>query len=57
MEALRKIGIPEKMVRIIEDLYAKTELNVEMDGISSYWEEQQTGIRQGCPLLYHRIFS
>ena len=31
-------------------LYRRTKFKVEIDGVSSNWEEQETGIRQGCPL-------
>ena len=31
-------------------IYSKTEFVVEQEGRSSTWKEQETGIRQGCPL-------
>ena len=31
-------------------MYADTQFKVEMDGNTSEWKKQETGIRQGCPL-------
>ena len=53
MKALTRMGVHDKIVRIINTLYRKTKFIVEMDGTQSKWEEQQTGIRQGCPLSPH----
>ena len=50
MEALARMGIPDKLINIITDCYSKAEFMVEMDGKKSEWKKQKTGIRQGCPL-------
>ena len=50
MEALRRMRVPQKYVNIIQSLYTNTQFNVEIEGHSSTWKTQETGIRQGCPL-------
>ena len=44
------MDIPEKMVTAIESLYKNPQFNVKVDGTTSDWYKQETGIRQGCPL-------
>ena len=48
--ALERMNVDEKIINIIKQLYKRTEFKVEIDGVQSEWEEQCTGIRQGCPL-------
>ena len=48
--ALRRFGIPEKMVRMIGGIYAKRSFVIKDQGHTSNLMEQGTGIAQGCPL-------
>ena len=48
--ALRRIGIPEKVVRVIEAIYRITKFSVKEMGNISSERRQHSGIRQGCPL-------
>ena len=50
MSALGRMGVPEKLLRVIGDMYAQPTFKVEMEGTSSEWRRQETGIRQGCPM-------
>lgn len=50
MEALTRMIVNGKLVRVVRTLYITTEFIVQLDGTPSKWEEQQTGIRQTCPL-------
>ena len=50
LEALRRMNVPEKLVKIIQAMYTDIKFNVEMEGRASEWTRQETGIRQGCPL-------
>jgi len=50
MEAMQRMGVDEKLIRIVRSLYKNTTFKVEIDGNCSKWETQHTGIRQGCPL-------
>ena len=50
LEALRRIGIPDKMVRVIESMYRAPRFSVKEKGKRSTERRQRTGIRQGCPL-------
>ena len=50
MEALRRMRVPQKYVNIIQSLHTNTQFNVEIEGHSSTWKTQETGIKQGCPL-------
>ncbi len=47
--ALERMGVDEKIIIIVRSLYKETEFYVEMEGIASNKEKQETGIRQGCP--------
>ena len=47
---MRRMNIHPKLVRVIESLYRKPTFKVEAEGRESLLHEQQTGIRQGCPL-------
>ena len=50
LEALRRIGIPNKTVRVIESMYRAPRFSVREKGKRSTERRQRTGIRQGCPL-------
>ena len=45
-----RMGLSPKMLAIIKAIYKRPEFTVEVDGTSSQWYRQGTGIRQGCPL-------
>ena len=47
---MESLGINIKYRNIIKSLYKNTQFKVEIDGVESEWEQQATGIRQGCPL-------
>ena len=49
-EAMERMGIDEKLIKLTKQLYKNPTLKVEMGNQSSEWKEQKTGIRQGCPL-------
>ena len=50
LDALKRIGIPIKMVRVFEAIYRNPEFSVkEMRKISPE-RRQNSGIRQGCPV-------
>ena len=48
--AMDRMGVDDKLVRIVKLLYTDTYFKIEIDGETSNWKEQSTGIRQGCPL-------
>ena len=48
--ALQRMAVDPKIQRVIKSLYSKPMFKVETEGIESKWYEQETGIRQGCPL-------
>jgi hypothetical protein len=48
--AIERMNVPQKLINVIRSLYDKPQFKVEVDGRTSEWKEQQTGIRQGCPL-------
>lgn len=50
IEALRRMNIPEKLVKAISSLYTNPQFRVKIKDQISGWRQQQTGIRQGCPL-------
>ena len=49
-EALERFKVNKKYINIIKSLYKNTQFKVEIEGDSSKWLKQETGIRQGCPL-------
>ena len=50
IQALQRIGIPEKVVRLIRAIYRAPKFCVKEIGNKSTQRRQYTGIRQGCPL-------
>jgi hypothetical protein len=48
--ALRRMGVPEKVVRVIEAIYRNPKFSVKEMGKRSTERRQRSGIRQGCPL-------
>ena len=50
LDALRRTGITEKVVRVIEAIYRSTKFSVKEMGERSLERRQHSGIRQGCPL-------
>ena len=44
------MNVPDKYVQAIRELYRQPTFKVEMEGQTSHWMKQTTGIRQGCPL-------
>jgi len=49
-EALDRLGVHAKLIQLVKMLYKNTQFKVVIDGNTSKWETQETGIRQGCPL-------
>ena len=50
LDALKRICIPLKMVRVIEAIYRNPKFSVKEMGKRSSQRRQNSGIRQGCPL-------
>ena len=50
LDALKRIGIPLKMVRVIEAIYRNPKFSVKEVRKRSSERGQNSGIRQGCPL-------
>ena len=50
VNALRRIGIPDKVVRVIEAIYRSPKFSVKGMGKRFPERRQNTGIRLGCPL-------
>ncbi len=48
--ALERMSINPKLINMIRELYKNPRYKVEMDGYTSNWHTQESGIRQGCPL-------
>ena len=46
-EALNRMNVPLKMKNVIREIYKNPQFKVEMDGQTSGWKKQETGIRQG----------
>ena len=53
VDALKRIGIPMKVVRVIEAIYRSPKFSVKEMGNRSSERRQNSGIRQGCPLSPH----
>ena len=50
LDALKRTGLPLKMVRVIEAIYRNPKFSVKEMGKRSSQRRQNSGIRQGCPL-------
>ena len=50
LEAIRRIGIPDEMVRVIESMYKAPRFSAKEKRKRSTERRQRTGIWQGCPL-------
>ena len=48
--ALERLNVPENYINIIKSMYNGPEFRVELEGHTSKWYKQYTGISQGCPL-------
>ena len=48
--AMRRMGIDEKLIALTKQVYKHPTFKIELEGRSSTWRKQQSGIRQGCPL-------
>jgi hypothetical protein len=49
--SMTRIGVVnQKLINITESSYRETVFCVDLDGFTSDWLPQNTGIRQGCPL-------
>ena len=53
---LRAIGVNNKIIKIIENMYSKTLCSVVIDGYKTEWFEVLIGVRQGC-LLSPTLFN
>ena len=53
---MRAINIDEKIVKIMENLYAETECAIIINGHLTEWFEVKVGVRQGC-LLSPTLFN
>ena len=50
IQAMRRLNIPEKMIRILESFHVDPKFRIkDRQGFSSY-RRQNAGIREGCPL-------
>ena len=49
-EAMERMRIDPKLIRLTKQLYKNPTFKVEMGNQTSGWKTQQTGIRQGCTL-------
>ena len=47
---LHTIGLPDKIVGLMKELYTDTVSCVRMDGSLSDWFEIKSGVRQGCAI-------
>ena len=52
---LEKINMPQEYGRIFKSIYRNRPLDIKIEGRTSNWHEQQTGIRQGCSLPHHLL--
>ena len=49
-KAMERMGIDDKLIRLTKRAYKNPTFKIEIEGKSSSWHKQHTGIRQGCPL-------
>jgi len=47
---LKSIGLPPKILKLMEDLYTDTCSCVRVNGVTSDWFEVSCGVRQGCSI-------
>jgi hypothetical protein len=47
---LRRLGVPEAMLRVITAFYAGATSQLELNGVAGPWFHPTRGVRQGCPL-------
>ena len=47
---MKRMGVDPTLVNITKSIYRETVFCVELDGYTSDWLPQNTGIREGCPL-------
>lgn len=50
LDSLRRFGVPEGFVRVIEATFQGRKFYVKAEASISAWHSQDTGIIQGCPL-------
>ena len=51
---MERMGIQSHLTNVVKTIYKIPDFKTEMEGISSAWLKQETGLRQGCPLSpYH----
>ena len=50
LHALRRFGMPEHFLKVIDSIYSDRVFNVRDCGVTSERRQQQAGICQGCPL-------
>lgn len=50
IEAIRRIGVDQKFVNIIKDMYSKATFKIQQEDSETGWIKQGAGRRQGCPL-------
>ena len=48
--ALRRFGLPEEMLQLVDSIYRQRRFRVQEEGSTSTWKDQSSGIAQGCPL-------
>jgi len=50
MEALRRFGLPDSFIQMVEAIYQDRRFTIREEGHDSSWRRQSFGISQGCPL-------
>ena len=59
-EILKKYGIHQKIIRLVENLYSIVLAKIRVEGEESDWFQIETGFRQGCilsPILFNIILD
>src|SRR6218665_2642870 len=59
-QVLRNYGIPEELVKLLEDMYSKSISAVRVEGEVKEWFRVTVGVRQGCglsPYLFNLILE